>query len=813
MNWKLENSFIKLGFFTGLLILFILSSVAFLSFKKNDQKEIQEHISFHILSTNKEILVLVKDIESTNRGYMISGKIQFLESYYESKKQLLVELTKFQNIDAKNYKRQQNVQHLKAAIYDKIDFIDKKIQLRKTKGHDLSASELNISKGKKLMDAIQIISIRIEQQELLALHKSQIVVAQLEHTIKSILLIGTVMTILIFLIVYLSLIKQIEKRRKNEELLFIQNEWYTQTLLCIGDGVITTNTLGEITMLNHAASEITGWNNDEVKGKHMDLIFDIIDEKTGEKAINPAVIALQENRTVFLAKNTLLKTKEGKFISIEDSGATIQNRNGNIIGSVLIFRDTTERKKAERERDLIYATSIDMIGIAKGDRFISVNPAFGKILGYTENELLTKSFLDLIHKEDIEPTRLELEKTYSGQSVINFVNRYKNKDGQYIWIEWNAIPLGEIIFANGRDITERIKAEEATKSVYTKFFQILESNVVAIAILKIKTNRIIYANDALSHMLGFETKQILGKKSYQIKAISDDECERITQLIVSNQGSCKEIESTFIRTNGELIHVHFSVESLEIDGSMCYLASFIDISQRKITEEEIKVLNQNLEKRVAERTLELQDQQKFTDEILHKIPTEIAVYDENEYYLYVNPKGVDSEETRNWIIGKNDFDLVKHTNLDEDIAQKRKESFEKVKQDKHAEWIDKITNEDGSIKYMLRILHPLSNKKYILTGYDITDLKIAEKEKQQYINDLEEMMFITSHKVRHPVTQIMGLSNLLDEFLINKNLLSEVELIKIVGYLKQSIGSLDSFTKELTAFMYDAKSKNDKLNQ
>ncbi len=813
MNWKLENSVIKLGFFSGLLILLILSSIAYISFEKNDQKEIQEHLSFHVLSTNKEILVLVKDLESANRGYMISGNIHFLKSYYDSKKQIPLVLAKFQNKAINNDKRHRNIQQLKSTITAKVAFIDQKIHYRIAKGHELTALELNIAKGKKLMDAVQFISNKIEQQELETLHQSQIVVAQLEHTIKVILVIGTVMSILIFLIVYLSLIKQIEKRRKNEELLFIQNEWYTQTLLCIGDGVITTNILGEITMLNHAASEITGWDNAEAKGKHMDVVFNIINEKTGEKAINPAAVALQENRTVLLAQNTLLKTKDNKLISIEDSGATIQNINGNIIGSVLIFRDTTERKKAERERDLIYATSLDMIGIAKGDRFISVNPAFGKILGYTEDELLSKSFLELIHKDDIEPTRLELEKTYSGKSVINFVNRYKNKDGYFIWIEWNAIPLGEILFATGRDITERIKAEEATKAAYTKFFQILESNVVAIAILKIKTDRIIYVNDALSHMLGYETKQILGKKSYQIKAIPSEECERITQLIEFNQGSCKEIESTFKKANGELIHVLFSVESLEIDGSLCRLASFIDISQRKITEEEIKVLNQDLEKRVTERTLDLQDHQKFTDEILHKIPTEIAVYDENENYLYVNPTGINSEETRNWLIGKNDFDLVKHTNSDEHIALIRKESFEKVRQEKHAEWIDKTKAEDGSIKYMLRILHPLSNKKYILTGYDVTELKLAEKEKQQYINDLEEMMFITSHKVRHPVTQIMGISNLLDDFLVNEKLLTEEELIKIVGYIKTSINSLDEFTKELTTFMYDAKSKNDKLNQ
>lgn len=201
MHWKLENSIIKLGFFTGLLILLILSSIAFISFKKNDQKEIQEHISFHVLSINKEILILIKDMESANRGYMISGDIQFLESYYDSKKQIPKLLVKFQELVNQDSIIKKNFKKLKLAVIAKVDCIDNKIQLRIARGHNLSAVELNIAKGKQLMDAIQSISINIEQQELESLHNSQIVVAKLEHNIKVILAIGTVMSILIFLIV------------------------------------------------------------------------------------------------------------------------------------------------------------------------------------------------------------------------------------------------------------------------------------------------------------------------------------------------------------------------------------------------------------------------------------------------------------------------------------------------------------------------------------------------------------------------------------------------------------------------------------
>jgi DNA replication protein DnaD len=108
---------------------------------------------------------------------------------------------------------------------------------------------------------------------------------------------------------------------------------------------------------------------------------------------------------------------------------------------------------------------------------------------------------------------------------------------------------------------------------------------------------------------------------------------------------------------------------------------------------------------------------------------------------------------------------------------------------------------------MLRILHPLENSdKYILTGYDITDLKKAEQEKQQYINDLEQMMFMTSHKVRHPISQLIGISNLLEEEL------SKEEVTGIISYIKNSILSLETFTRELTMFIHESKNKNEKRN-
>jgi len=248
--------------------------------------------------------------------------------------------------------------------------------------------------------------------------------------------------------------------------------------------------------------------------------------------------------------------------------------------------------------------------------------------------------------------------------------------------------------------------------------------------------------------------------------------------------------------------VLFSVETVEIGHKPCFVSSFVDITERKRSEQEVKWLNETLEKRVAERTSELQQQKEFTEEILNKIPIEIAVYDHERKYIYVNATGLPDETVRKWIIGKCDEEYGKEYNVDPEITRNRLKAFDETDDKNAVEWIDEIKGEDGKSTYMLRILHPLSGKQCVLTGIDITALKMAEREKQQYIDDLEAMMFITSHKVRHPVAQIVSLGMLLNEEL------TQEEMANIISYTKDSVASLDLFTRELTMFIHEIKNRN-----
>jgi len=137
---------------------------------------------------------------------------------------------------------------------------------------------------------------------------------------------------------------QIEKKLKQSE------QWLATVLKSIGDAVITSDACGAVTFMNPVAECLTGWKHEEACGKDAAEIFNITHEVTRQKIDSPVVQALQKGTTVGISEETLLITKNGYAIPIDDSAAPIRDDKGNITGAVLVFRDITERKQAKEAR-------------------------------------------------------------------------------------------------------------------------------------------------------------------------------------------------------------------------------------------------------------------------------------------------------------------------------------------------------------------------------------------------------------------------------------------------------------------------------
>jgi PAS domain S-box-containing protein len=144
--------------------------------------------------------------------------------------------------------------------------------------------------------------------------------------------------------------RDITEERRAEDALHEQREWFEQTLQSIGDAVIATDIRGHVVFMNPVAEYLTGRTLADSLGASCAEVFRIINEESRQAAENPVGRVLQEGKVVGLANHTILVDAQGNERFIDDSGAPIRNASGRIVGAVLVFRDVTDRRRAEVER-------------------------------------------------------------------------------------------------------------------------------------------------------------------------------------------------------------------------------------------------------------------------------------------------------------------------------------------------------------------------------------------------------------------------------------------------------------------------------
>ncbi len=172
-------------------------------------------------------------------------------------------------------------------------------------------------------------------------------------------------------------------------------------------------------------------------------------------------------------------------------------------------REITERKKAEEELEDIFNLSPDMIAVCTTEgKFLKVNPSWEKVLGFTTKEILDLGWGKLVHPDDVPQTSKEVEKQLKGSPVVNFVNRFKCKDGSYKSLEWQATYSKEgIVHATARDITERTRAEEKLR-LHSILLTKMDEGVYMI---RASDGIIVYTNPALERMFGYDPGEMIGK--------------------------------------------------------------------------------------------------------------------------------------------------------------------------------------------------------------------------------------------------------------------------------------------------------------
>ena len=163
-----------------------------------------------------------------------------------------------------------------------------------------------------------------------------------------------------------------------------------------------------------------------------------------------------------LDEEMLYRRGDGTMTWLSVSASPIRDLNGEITGAISVFHDIAARKRAQEERDRFFNLSLDMLSIAGMDGFFTrVNPAFSTTLGWTEEEIVARPFLELVHPEDIGETMAAMAVLGAGTLVYHFKNRYLCSNGDYRWLEWTASPEQQpnLLYCVARDIHDQYLIE------------------------------------------------------------------------------------------------------------------------------------------------------------------------------------------------------------------------------------------------------------------------------------------------------------------------------------------------------------------
>ena len=263
------------------------------------------------------------------------------------------------------------------------------------------------------------------------------------------------------------------RSRAAEEFAQQQAGTLRATLESIGDAVIAADVSGTVTFLNRVAETLTAWTNEEAAGRPLSQVFAILNPSTRQPVGNPISKVLASGQVVRLANHTILVARDGTERPIDDSAAPVRDDQGQVVGVVLVFRDVTERQRAEVSRGHLAAiveSSSDPI-VSKDLRGIvtSWNKAAERIFGYTAQEMVGRPIAVLIPEDHGDEEQEILQKIREGRRVDPHDTVRRRKDGTPVPVSVTVSPLfdadGRVIGASAiaHDITTLKEAAEALK--------------------------------------------------------------------------------------------------------------------------------------------------------------------------------------------------------------------------------------------------------------------------------------------------------------------------------------------------------------
>jgi PAS domain S-box-containing protein len=343
--------------------LLILLAVSFLSYEDwaaYERSAPQVRHGRALVQQIEQVLSYTKDAETSQRGFVLTGDPEYLDSYNAAVTTLPAGLAKLRALVAEEPALRIRVTTLGNLVSEKLSELKETVDLRRNEGVQAALAVVETNRGKHTMDDIRKIGLDLENEVDTTLQQGIRDRQELGTRTQLTTALGAAILFLFLLLATFDIGRATADRDRLILDLDVANnrtsasrDLLHTTLTSIGDAVVATDAAGKVTFMNGVAESLTGWKQAEAQGRSLQEVLSLINEETHLAVDNPADKALREGVIVGLANHTVLISRDGVERPIDDSAAPIRNARGETIGVVLVFRDVTERRESETQLHLL----------------------------------------------------------------------------------------------------------------------------------------------------------------------------------------------------------------------------------------------------------------------------------------------------------------------------------------------------------------------------------------------------------------------------------------------------------------------------
>lgn len=457
----------------GLLVVVLIINT-FISHGSN--REVQENIrrvahTHEVQNALTNVLSTVQDAETGQRGYLLTEKEEYLGPYHDAIATWTVKVDRVKSLISDNPRQQDRLEKLRKGTERRMLALKEGLDIHKAKGVKSAREFILAGHGQADMDEIRALTKEMIDEEQ-ALLDARVKAAERSYEFAVVTnLFATFLSLVMVGLAFYLVSREIRARNGAEAEAHKQREWFQTCLASIGDAVIVTDDMGRVTFLNRVAQKVTGWSQAAV-GKHLNEVFHVINETTRVLVESPFDKVMRDSTVVGLANHTILLSKDGREVPIDDSGAPVRDKQGKIMGVVLVFRDVSGQRQAEgalRDSEERYRRLVEVnpvgIFVYADNQVVYANPAAAKLLRtQAALDLLGRSPLEFIYPEYQKQISQQIEQAIAGQLTSFVEQRWRGLDEGTLDVEvathplmWNGKKAVEVIL---RDIGDRKRAED-----------------------------------------------------------------------------------------------------------------------------------------------------------------------------------------------------------------------------------------------------------------------------------------------------------------------------------------------------------------